>query len=91
MTKPFICYNAAYRNYGYLSFQSLCTQPPIACQHETWELVRLKTGKTIQLFYCTLSAEKPAKQKGGYIGLSKGKKPNEATSEGLACSLSGRR
>ena len=95
MTKPksFVCFNASYMNYGYISSRAICAQPPIACDKEIWELIKLKTGKQVQIFYCTYypttntkQTEDGTKQKGLYIKLW-----DEETKTGPACSISGRK
>lgn len=50
-----ICRNKRYMNYGYLSPHALCAQPPVCCEHEAHEVVRLQTGKYIQQYYCTFT------------------------------------
>ena len=94
MKTKFICYNAAYMSYGFISNHSLCTQPPMQCNHEINEVVTLKTGIRLQVFYCAKSKEvTKTKQKGQYIGITRvEEKLNPTiTEEPSYCSLSGRR
>ena len=94
MTKKFICYNAAYMEYGFISNHALCTQPPMRCDHEIGEVVTLKTGMRIQIFYCVKSKELiKSKQKGQYIGITRVVEKTNPTmiEEPSSCSLSGRR
>ena len=95
MAKKFICYNASYMEYGFISNHSLCTQPPMQCNHEIGEVVTLKTGMRLQIFYCAKSKDviKP-KQTGQYIGITRVAEKTNPTmieEQPSSCSLSGRR
>src|SRR5574343_509952 len=97
-TKPFICYNATYMSYGYISAYSMCTQPPMCCKHEMGETVILKTGVKVKIYYCTkdkneISKMVPTKPKGLYVGLVRAESiPIELNDEPpSSCSLSGHR
>lgn len=96
MKIKFICYNAAYMSYGFISHQSLCIQPPIQCDYETNEVITLKTGMKLQIFYCTkLKEVTKSKQRSQYIGITRvEEKVNQIRAEEeipTSCSLSGRR
>lgn len=94
MKTKFICYNASYMEYGFISNHSLCAQPPIQCNHEIGEVVTLRTGMQLQIFYCTKSKETTkSKQKGRYIGITRVEEKLNliTTEEPSSCSLSGRR
>lgn len=93
--KPFVCWKAPYMNYGFISNYSLCTQPPIACPAEVGESIKLQTGRTIQIFYCTrqpdTDSQKPTEQKGLYTGLLRNGKPAEERTNGPSCLTAGRK
>lgn len=100
MDKKFICYNAAYMSYGFISNYALCTQPPMQCDHEVNEVVTLKTGIRLQIYYCAKSKDlTKIKQKGQYIGITRVEEKTDRMEEKTdpiteevptSCSLSGR-
>jgi len=100
MDKKFICYNAAYMSYGFISNYALCTQPPMQCDHEVNEVVTLKTGIRLQIYYCAKSKDlTKTKQKGQYIGITRVEEKTDRVEEKTdpvteevptSCSLSGR-
>ena len=99
MDKKFICYNAAYMSYGSISNYALCTQPPMQCDHEVNEVVTLKTGIRLQIYYCAKSKDlTKTKQKGQYISITRVEEKTDRVEEKTdpiteevptSCSLSG--
>jgi len=57
--KVLVCFEASYMNYGRISHKARCSMAPRNCFHETSEVITLKTGKRIQVYYCPFNPVKP--------------------------------